>query len=465
MQHVILKAKVLEDNTGIYTEIPVIITDNGIFKVYVTYLLAHNTMSISWQYKAINALGLFINYTTANQNAFTELRDLFRGFAKRLYTGTLSNDGLDLSGLYWLPKNTIVVKNIIHHLSQFFDWLNQEEFLSKQIISVNKPTKYEEILSLAAYHYKRDNSFLGHTWAKSMPYSHKSKLFFECAPKVEVSDIKAFPEAHFHDLCFKGFINPGRSNSQNLLDSYNLRDILITWLSHYGGVRASEPFHLYVHDVINDPFDHDTVMVRIFHPRDGAAPMDWLDHEMKPMKCNRDSYLRGKYQLLPRHHIRGRLHAGWKSPLLDSNMNYFHIHWFPTWAGKMFKLLWDSYILKRAFMNCNHPFAFVNSKGEPYAIADYFEAHKRAVERIDLIPGKANGTTSHAHRHAYGQRLRKAGIEPLIIRKALHHKSIDSQNQYTTPSSAEILKIMDSLSKQDDNGITNILTKYEISRI
>ncbi|MNG28584.1 Phage integrase family protein [compost metagenome] len=66
------------------------------------------------------------------------------------------------------------------------------------------------------------------------------------------------------------------------------------------------------------------------------------------------------------------------------------------------------------------------------------KAHKLAVERIGLEYEKLQGTTPHGHRHAYGQRLAKAGATPLQIKSALHHASIASSETYTQPTAKDI---------------------------
>ena len=60
-----------------------------------------------------------------------------------------------------------------------------------------------------------------------------------------------------------------------------------------------------------------------------------------------------------------------------------------------------------------------------------------AAQRIGLVVAKMEGTTEHGHRHAYGQRV-KATKDPLIIKAALHHRSLESQLVYTESHIAEV---------------------------
>jgi len=52
---------------------------------------------------------------------------------------------------------------------------------------------------------------------------------------------------------------------------------LITVLLHGGGLRESEPFHLYVSDVAIDPRNTKSALVRLYHPERGKAPEDSVD--------------------------------------------------------------------------------------------------------------------------------------------------------------------------------------------
>jgi integrase len=92
----------------------------------------------------------------------------------------------------------------------------------------------------------------------------------------------------------------------------------------------------------------------------------------------------------------------------------------------------------------NHPFAFMNTMREPvgalYKLGKFQDSHAAAVRRIGLIPAKHLGTSEHGHRHAYGQRLRKAGVSKEMIRRFMHHSDLGSQDVYTAADQAECLR-------------------------
>jgi integrase len=60
------------------------------------------------------------------------------------------------------------------------------------------------------------------------------------------------------------------------------------------------------------------------------------------------------------------------------------------------------------------------------------------------------GLTPHGHRHAYGQRLKHAGVAPEIIMRCMYHSAIDSQKVYTEPSRREIAGALISASDRLD---------------
>jgi len=107
--------------------------------------------------------------------------------------------------------------------------------------------------------------------------------------------------------------------------------------------------------------------------------------------------------------------------------------------------LWYRYLEQVAYIERSHPFAFINLQREPiggmYALAQYNKAHATACERIGLTVSKALGTTPHGHRHAYGQRLK--GIDKTIIRRLLHHASLESQEVYTPARIREVLAALE----------------------
>ncbi|WP_092757051.1 gamma-mobile-trio recombinase GmtY [Rhodoferax sp. OV413] len=454
MQHTTVRGKVHRDNTGVVTEIPILVTEHGPLQPLVDYLLAHaHVRSHAWMLKVTQAVGLLIDYAAANHDSFENPQELFQTFSQRLYTGTVGNDGTDPSRLYWQGRSQAVVQALVQGISGFSDWMACADG-TKPLNPWRQATRSEEMLAWAAWHQKRDRAFLAHTWDRetaSLCMTRARNVLLKRTPIIDHEPVKKFPEERINDLLFKGFIVPGKQKSPRLEERLNLRDILITLLMHYGGLRMSEPFHLYVHDVISEA---DGAQVRIYHPSLGTAPPDWPDAKGKPIKCNRLAYLSGKYAMRPRDEYASsdQWHAGWKGNALDSKAHFMYVTWYPQRVGELFWQFWVLYMAQRAQLDCDHPFAFVTKTGKPYAIDSFERQHRRAVERIGLQSAKALGTSPHGHRHAYGQALADAGIDPIYRKKALHHKSLESQVVYTEPDRAKLMRALEAAAEREKAG-------------
>ncbi len=459
MAHTTVRAKVFRDNTGVATEIPVILTEFGVIQPLVDYLLNKSkTHSFSWMQKLTQGIGLLLDYWEANRSCFDDPKELFESFVERLYSGTNGENGTDPSGLYWNGKRRVLVRQLVLQISGFMDWMAEKDGVNS-LNPWREATRCEEMLNWAAWNQKHNRAFLAHTWDRngaSQAVKRARNILLKKTLFVYNGGVKYFPEDKIEDVLFAGFIVPGKQRSRRIEERLNVRDMLITMLMHYGGVRVSEPFHLYVHDVLPDPIRPQKAYVRIFHPSDGQAPPDWRDATGNPIECIRESYLRGKYGLRPRdkYALSDQLHAGWKENAVELPGSFMSIVWFPTWTGELFLKLWNFYMIQRAVKDCDHPFAFITKDGKPYSIDSFMRAHKRAVERIGLVAAKGCGTTPHGHRHAYGQRMSDAKIAPLFIKRAMHHKSLESQIVYTEPSAKKVTDMLDVAARRLDESVS-----------
>lgn len=441
---VTVKARIHTDATGVYTELPALLTPAGILEPLLDYCLYRShDRSLTWMSKVTRSVRMFLEYLQSNA-AERDTYRLFQNFAQRLYTGTFDRaTGLDPSGLCWAPRSPQDASHIITHLTDFFDWLGEMRPEAAQVNPRYAGGAFDRQTDEAAYQFRRSKAFLGHTWAaNASPNETGRRVRGQRLPKVQTCEPPAFPEDRFEELLDKGFRAAGRQD---------FRGMLITLLLHGAGFRESEPLHLYISDVFPDPANPRQAKVLIHHPSHGAAPVDWRDEKGKPRKGNRAEYLAQKFGLVPRTGVMDRRHAGWKGGMHDAAY-YKQAYWFLPEYGEWFLQLWHRYLEQVARVERDHPFAFINLSREPvgamYTLTQYNKAHAAACERIGLAVGKALGTTPHGHRHAYGRRLRNAGVDKPLIRRFMHHASEESQEVYTLATTLEALTALEAAAQR-----------------
>lgn len=432
---VTVKARIHTDATGVFAELPALLTPTGVLEPLLDYCLYRShDRSLTWMSKVTRSVRMFLEYLQSNPAEHDTYR-LFQNFAQRLYTGTFDRaTGLDPSGLCWAPRSPQDASYIVTQLTDFFDWLTE---MRPEVAQVNPRYvggAFDRQTDEAAYQFRRSKAFLGHTWAANASSAETGhRVRGPRRLKVRTGEPPAFPEERFEELLVRGFRVAGRQD---------YRGMLVTLLLHGAGFRESEPFHLYISDVFPDPANLRQAKVLVHHPSHGAAPTDWRDEWDKPRRGNRAEYLGHQFCLMPRTAILDRRHAGWKGGMHDAAY-YKQAYWFLPEYGEWFLHLWHRYLEQVARVERDHPFAFINLRREPvgamYTLTQYNKAHAAACERIGLAVGKPLGTTPHGHRHAYGRRLRNAGIDTPLIRRFMHHSSLESQETYTQATTREAM--------------------------
>jgi site-specific recombinase XerD len=425
----VVNAKVISDSSGSSIPMRVLIWADGVSRPLIDYYLSIDR-SLSWQETLLRAAKLFLEYMQVNASLGQTEFELFRNFGNALRNGTIDvKTREDPSGLYWDGINVNQANRMISQLSDFFDWLGPDKStIAEKFNPHYSGNPYDQQLDLQAYRYRRNKAFLGYSWS-TKPKSQARRLRGKKIPKVFETRPPMFPEDHFEELLFKGFRVAGK---------HDYRGMLITLLMFGGGLRVSEPFHLYIADVQPHWEDPSKAFVAVHHPSLGSAPNGWENRSGK--RGVRKEYLAAQFGLLPRDDVLGKSHAGWKNPALDAKW-YMQVHWLPEVYGEWYMQIWIRYMEQIAMIPRNHPYAWVNIDREPigqiYTMGQYQKALQAAVERIGLTFGKKYGTTAHGCRHAYAQRASKGGIDPIIIQRVLHHCSLESQQIYTQPEAKD----------------------------
>ena len=435
MSSVKVKATIVEDNSGVKSQIPILLTEQGEVGSVTDYVLkleaegsSHSSMNAF-----IRAVSLLLEYMEANKGLFGDPEKLFQTFAKRLYTGTIGEDGLDPSGLYWIPSSTTTNNIHIQQLTAFTSWLS-----NKHGTAVMNPlraaTKHEQRLNYAAWHRKTHNDFLGHIEDKTINNAvRRARTLKGRVPLIKTEDdAVSFPNKHWDD-----FFKYGMGGAKD--PRVALRDKLILLLMHGGSLRESEAVLPWVTDVFEDPDNPENAIVRIYHEIEGKAPNNW---KSRGKVKTRKAYLSEEYGRIPRKLMRGTQHLGSKGKVVDHSDQYMQVHWFPADYGKVFMALWKDYQKYRASIDCHHPYAFISYEktalGNPYTLTAFNKNYEAGLKRIDLEPSKENGLSPQGHRHNYGRRIERAGLSPMIIKRAMHHKSLESQIPYTHKALGEV---------------------------
>ncbi len=438
----------------------------------VEFILEHGRRrSLAWQREVTRSTGLFIDFLRAYGEIFQAEQDrpqVFAAFAEALIGGSISADGSDPSGLFWSPKSLERATTIMNAMTSFADWL-VDRYQTTAINPWKNASPAEQLAYWRRFERRRPYSLLMHTQSVERATAQAGKIrairIARKAVSADLAPVKYFPRDKIWDLLEIGFAFNLKQQSSNLYEYLNIRDIMITVLMHGGGLRESEPFHLYVSDIAVDPHNPKSALVKVFHPEQGVAPDDFIDPLTgKNIVADREEYLRVKWQMEPRNLVPGRFHAGWKDlHLTDQRQKYALVHWFPSYWGEVFLNLFKVYITKVRSRHSHHPFLFVSQKdgvaGEPYTLASFRQAHAKAVHRIGLPMGKDFGTTPHGHRHTYGQLLTEAKLNPLLIQRCLHHKSQESQQVYTEPTPAAITKALNEATRHMDDVVAKTILK------
>jgi integrase len=397
-------------------------TENGLLISHLRFLHENRYKSQSWLERNTFAVELLLKFIERRVSSFSSATDLLRAFVEALQFGTIQ-DGQDCSGLFWSPRSNEDVNVLLRHITDYCDYLDTIHGTDlPKLNPLRKANHAEERLQWCAYYRRHSRSFLNHLAKPSrQQFSAVRKIRGPERHLVDIEAVYRFPEDRIEDLLLHGFVSASGE------PDYGSQ--LIVMLMHFGGLRLSECFHIYAHDVHLDE-KSGSALISVFHPSDGKSP----DKRFS----SRREYLAHVYQLSPRtdYSRSHRLYAGWKGPLLTNRNLSFDVMFYPASKAVEFTLLLQKYLSIKP--TSESPFLFVNSKGNPESKKNFNQKHNRAVQRIGLEPCKSLGTTPHAHRHSYGYRLSQGGFSQLEIQKAMHHKNPDSCLVYLKPSDDEV---------------------------
>jgi hypothetical protein len=426
------------------------------YEDFDSYFAENALRSNEWRWLVSTSVGLFIDYCMAmwisvngrppahSDHGYE--RWLLRGFAKAIANGTFEVDKgktRETLGLYWKPKGPERASRLVSHLSAYFTFLADLGYGARWSEAINHSSGLPPVgpyRQAAAAAMRLQFKFLAHLGSAPPKQTHSLKGVI--GEVKNAWEVHSFPSKYIASLLFNGF------NCETAR--------LIAFILFAGGLRTSEPLHLFVSDV---QFAEQQPCLFLHHPRYGRV----IDGNGRTV--SREEHL-ASFGLVPRTLTQGRLHSGWKA--MKGDRKGTPAYWLPIpfLAVQLGKLLTKYMMQTRPMIMASrrrslsdHPFLFVNSGrmadanggeiGDPYTISAFRAEWSAAVRRVSrlrndptLIVAKTMGTTPQGARHFYGRYLRTLGLEGTIIADCMHHRSILSHLVYTqlTPSelSAEL---------------------------
>lgn len=433
---------------GRHGGIRVLLTGDGLLFPLLDFFLkaANRNKSLTWQTKACRAIGCLYDYLHVFRDAKNPDRPItyLSDFVQALLAGTIGSNGDDPSGLFWPPASWARVSETVSFVNAFSDHC-ADKYEGERLNPLVAVTFQQRLAAYRKLDRRNENSLLKHlglSKAQKARAGRERAVGSPQSPKVSDRSPPRFPDDAISTLLSEGYKKTGKG--KKLSDRYYLRDMMICLLQRYGGLRASEPFHIYVTDVLEAKSSPGSAEVRLYHPELGRfSYRDPLTGAV--IHATRTEFLRARYDIQPRNQRTDKKAAGWKELMLDVGAPHYYsvVRWFPSFWGKLFWKLYQAYVQEVLPTKLNHPYLFVNLSsgkhfGSMYTLSAYYDNHAAALDRIGLGSSKIEGTSSHGFRHAYGHSLESAGIPDKIIQVCMHHKSLASQGVYTLPAAGEV---------------------------
>lgn len=440
-QLVKLKSGVVESYIILYikpkdTEKPLL------FRELLNYFEMNGGHSQSWQRQVARAVGLFYDFCVEKVPLYkndNNITDTLRGFIQCSLSGDI--------GLGWVPTKANAVKRYVGFIMEFSRYLELDGTFYHSAAQTHKEYFYRARMM-------RGNSLLGHVTnvnkvAARLQATSTDHIFkFSKNTDTTKVRVKIFPRELIAPLINKSF---KLANGEE-----NIGAKLLTILMLFGGMRNSEPFHLWFNDFNIYPTTG-TLEILLHHPSDSAC-------NIPPYKKKtRYNYLieRG---MLPRNNNKNSnsLYAGWKNLALDNNFTT-SIRLIHYDAEKLFLKLYKIYIQQRqaAMFTYNkkhgneHPFFFVkmgntDDIGAPLSMHAYIKYLKAACIRLrkagyDVTYGAEYGFTPHAMRHWFASALEGVETPKKVIQELMNHRSILSQEVYKSSTKESINSVLNKI--------------------
>ncbi|KKZ88538.1 tyrosine-type recombinase/integrase [Rhizobium phaseoli] len=435
------------------------------YQPLLEYYADHSAMSYRWKKNAARGVGLLIDYSMAIarspefaiwKNAGVLERKVFRGLARALVHGTMSLNDCgrveDSTRLYWRGHGKRQAGVLLSALTLHFRWMRNESGAIEWVRATSTTDLDQHpvvAFNLATEHLiRRQGSLLGHLKGMKREPAHSVPGIVKRS-SVPIGAVPSFPPKYVGPFLYHGF--EGADGE---------RDETAETLAHliFGlGLRKSEGFHLFPSDI---QFVGDYPWIFFHHPQHGKVG------DGRGGLTSREEYLQ-RFGLLPRNVDEGRNKAGWKG--MEGDEDGTPGYWLPiSHLRNRTALLLKRYLFvtrpaimaRRPRSLGDHPFLFVSSgrtananggePGDPYTMEAFDATWERAVDytgkRFDdpvmAQMTKPSGNTPHGARHFFGRFLLSTGVEGPVIKRCMHHKTLEAHKAYTRLTPSELNAIL-----------------------
>lgn len=418
---------------------PLVILENGqpgyVINAYIHYLLMRGEQESTLQQKIQTVCQLyeFCRRKYGNHELTEEqVRVLIYDFGSAKLQGTIQSDGSDPLNLGWRPVLPRTLRNTLRHIEDF-DSFQATFFKAARLnpVEVRFQSAFERYIEFKA-RSKYDpliHLFPSRSTEQSVhAYQVREHRRQSSRRKPE----KVFPADFIIDL---------------IEHTEEPRDKMLLLLMAFGGLRRSEPLHLFHRDVVGRFRDTGSAWIVLADPVSGTTT--WTGKDGKPHQGSRSDFLRREYANLhlpvghPLRNLQPRclygrgdrgLYVGFKGMTFSGHDKNNFVHWLHEEAGVMFWRAYEEYIERHFYGKPMHwpyhPFLFIrldtDGYGMPLTLPAIDKVFARAAERIGI-----NGYSPHSLRHFYGYYLASVLRRPIEEAQAcLHHASVLSTQVY-----------------------------------
>jgi hypothetical protein len=294
---------------------------------------------------------LFDFYFATQPRTEQEQAATLPAFLNALARGTPDpKNGVDPLGLYWPPVSKRTLREIIYAVTAFSD--HCARLGGTALLNPLVPATFAQRVAKAqSISQATSRSLLKHIFSEKERWRRAATARLVDPGRALPASPRArpfFPFEQTRRLFEDGF---RRATTGRPWEQFLLRDMMIAVLQRFGGLRASEPFHLYVEDVtpeVIDPRAGDwgtNARVLLHHPSEGA--MTWTHPVTGELRSGtRAQHMREVHNRAPRSltpwSLSTRGGRTWRSTTPCGTRP--RSIWFPRHMGRFFWILYRAYI-------------------------------------------------------------------------------------------------------------------------